>query len=45
MVHLPRMRTKVPHRFFFCCFLLSWSILIMMRDATMNPAMGTIIRT
>ena len=45
MVHLPRMRTKVPHRFFFCCFLLSLSILIMMRVATMKPTMGMSMKT
>jgi len=42
---MPRVRDPVPHRFFFCWRLLSWSILIMMRDATMNPAMGMIMRT
>jgi len=41
---MPRMRDPVPHRF-FCWRLLSLSILIMMRDATMNPAMGMIMRT
>ena len=44
MVHLPRVRAQVPHRFFFCC-LLSLSILIMMRNATMNPTMGMIMKT
>ena len=44
MVRLPRVRGEVPYRF-FCWRLLSWSILIMMRDATMNPAMGMIMRT
>jgi len=40
---MPRVRGEVPHRF-FCC-LLSFSILIRMRKATMNPTMGMSMKT